>query len=140
MRDKLDAARAAAVIDSRYTANVAALHKVLPRDLGPDEIEARLGAAWIAPRYVAQFLAEILDDATINVSRVLGSAWEVRSERAGTVLATTRWGTRWCPAPDVAQHLLEQRPIRLTEPDPIDRTGGSSARSARSRRRRRRAR
>src|ERR1700730_18603568 len=31
------------------------------------------------------------------------------------MLCITRWGTRWCPAPEIAQHLLEQRPIRLTE-------------------------
>ncbi|MDT5027061.1 MAG: hypothetical protein QOE61_3487, partial [Micromonosporaceae bacterium] len=115
LRDKLDAAREAAVTDPRFAVNVAALQATLPRELGPGEIEARMGASWIAPRYVQQFLAEILEDPNIKVSRVAGSAWEVASKRRNSVLATTRWGTKWCPAPEIAQHLLEQRPIRLTE-------------------------
>jgi hypothetical protein len=115
LRDKLDAARTAAITDPRFAVNVAALQRTLPRDLGPGEIEARMGASWIAPTYVQQFLAEILEDPTITVSRVAGSAWEVESKRRNSVLAITRWGTKWCPAPEIAQHLLEQRPIRLTE-------------------------
>ena len=115
VRDKLTTAREAVVGDPRFAVNVAALRRVLPPDLGPDEIEARMGASWIAPRYIRQFLAEILNDPDIRVSRVTGSAWEVESTRRTTVLATTRWGTKHCPAPDIAAHLLEQRPIRLTE-------------------------
>jgi hypothetical protein len=117
VRDKLTAARIAAANDQKYAVNVAALTRVVPPDLGPGEIEARLGASWIAPGYIQQFLAEILEDPTIHIVRVTGSAWEVASDRRGSVLSTTQWGTRHCPAPEIAGHLLEQRPIRLTEDD-----------------------
>jgi N12 class adenine-specific DNA methylase len=129
VRDKLDIAQTAADADRRFAPNVAALARVLPADLGPGEIEARLGAAWIDAADVHDFLAEILEDPRIAVSRVTGSAWEVTSDRGASVLATTRWGTRHCPAPDVAAHLLEQRPIRLTEEGPDGKRVFSAART-----------
>ena len=38
------------------------LRKVIPPDLTPGEIDARLGASWIDASYVRDFLREILDD------------------------------------------------------------------------------
>ena len=61
VRDKLDAARHAAGTDPRFAHNVTALTEVLPKPLGADEIEAQLGAVWIPPDDVRQFLASQLD-------------------------------------------------------------------------------
>ena len=47
VRDKLEAAEQAAADDPRYQVNVEELGKVIPADLMPGEIDARLGAAWI---------------------------------------------------------------------------------------------
>jgi hypothetical protein len=58
VRDKLRAAEQAAADDPRYTVNVDRLRAVLPADLTPGEIDARLGAVWIDARYVEQFLRE----------------------------------------------------------------------------------
>ena len=62
VRDKLETAERAAADDPRYEINSAELRKVIPADLMPGEIEARLGAAWIDASYVRDFLAEILQD------------------------------------------------------------------------------
>ena len=113
VRAKLAAARAAAATDPRFAVNVAALQAALPADLGPEDIAARLGASWIDAQHVRQFLAEILDDPTIVVEHPYASVWAVKSQRSDAVLATSRWGTEDCPAPQIAQNLLEQRPIRL---------------------------
>jgi N12 class adenine-specific DNA methylase len=113
VRAKLEAARTAAASDPRLAVNVTALERVLPPDLGPGDIAARLGASWIDATYVQQFLAEILDDPTIVVEHPYAAVWAVRSQRSDTVLATSRWGTEECSAPQIAQHLLEQRTIRL---------------------------
>ena len=118
VRVKLTQARAAAAEDARYAANVAALTEVIPRDLAPDEIEARLGAAWISAPYVAQFLREMLDDPSLVVEHPGGSTWTVKSDRRQSVLATSRWGTKRYPAADVAQALLEQRQIRMYDVEP----------------------
>jgi N12 class adenine-specific DNA methylase len=117
VRVKLTQAQAAAAEDSRFAVNVTALTEVIPRDLAPDEIEARLGAAWISAPYVAQFLRETLDDPSLVVEHPGGSTWTVKSDRRRSVLATSRWGTERYPAPDVAQALLEQRQIRIYDVD-----------------------
>ncbi len=48
VRVKLEQARAAAARDTSFEVNVAALKRVLPMDIGADEIAPRLGAAWIS--------------------------------------------------------------------------------------------
>jgi SAM-dependent methyltransferase len=113
VREKLTAARQAAETDPRLEANVTALAQVLPRDLGPDEIAIQMGAPWIHERYVQRFLAEILDDPTAWVEHGAGSMWSVSSSRDHTVEATSTWGTARVSASGIAQHVLEQRPIRV---------------------------
>ena len=56
MRVKLEHARAAAARDTSFEVNVAALERVLPADLGADEIAPRLGAAWISTEDHQAFL------------------------------------------------------------------------------------
>jgi len=114
VRDKLRAARQAADADSRFVPNAAALQAVIPRDLTPEEIEARLGAAWIDARYVQQFLAEILDDPGLKVEHPGGQVWAVHGE-AHSVLAASTWGTERYPAPHLAQAILEQRKIEVRD-------------------------
>jgi N12 class adenine-specific DNA methylase len=112
VRVKLKAAQGAAD-DPRFQANVTALREVIPRDLAPDEITARMGAAWIDARYVQQFLRETLDDPGLLVEHPGGSTWSIRSTSRHNVLSTSRWGTARYPGASVAQALLEQRQIRI---------------------------
>ena len=114
VRDKLEAAEQAAADDPRYEVNVEELRKVIPADLTPGEIDARLGAAWIDASYVRDFLREILDDDTVRVEHPGGQVWTVRGNRH-TVLATSTWGTSRYPAPQLAQAVLEQRRIEVRD-------------------------
>ena len=114
VRDKLEAAERAAADDPRYEINAAELRKVIPADLMPGEIEARLGAAWIDASWIRDFLVEILDDSTIRVEHPGGQIWTVRGNRH-TVLATSTWGTSRYPAPQLAQAVLEQRRIEVRD-------------------------
>jgi N12 class adenine-specific DNA methylase len=60
VRDKLQAAERAAADDPRYEINAAELRKIIPADLMPGEIEARLGVAWIDASYIRDFLVKLL--------------------------------------------------------------------------------
>ena len=117
VRKKLRSAQSAASTDSKYAANVEALTAVIPRDLGPGEIQAQLGAPWISHRYVEKFLKELLDDQTVRVENSYGSLWAVKSARPTNVRATNVWGTPNCNALEIAQALLEQRAIRVYDTD-----------------------
>ncbi|WP_165942567.1 helicase-related protein [Micromonospora sp. KC721] len=112
VRVKLRAAQAAAEADPRFEANVRALHRVVPRDLGPGEIDAAFGAPFLSAAVVEQFLRETLRDPGLRVEHVGGSDWRVRGSRAG-VLARSTWGTSGMAAPDLAQRLLTKTPIRV---------------------------
>jgi N12 class adenine-specific DNA methylase len=114
IRTRLRAAEAAAARDPRFAVNVAGLRKVLPADLSPGEIDARLGAAWIEASWVRQFLREILDDDSVEVEHPGGQVWAVRG-RDHTVLATSTRGTARYPAPHLAQAALEQRKIEVRD-------------------------
>ncbi len=112
VRVKLEAAEIAAAGDPRFATNVETLRGVLPADLGPDEIDVRLGAAWIGHSYVQAFLRELLDDPMLVVEHPGGAIWAVRGDRH-SVLATQTWGTVRVPAPRLAEVLLEQRQIKV---------------------------
>ncbi|WP_281901540.1 AAA family ATPase [Phytohabitans aurantiacus] len=114
VRRKLVVAQQAAHVDARFEVNVQALQSVVPRDLTPVEIGARLGSPWIAADYVQQFLREILEDDTVTVSNI-GARWSVKGGDKKGVLATTVWGTKSRPATDLAENLLNSQTIEITK-------------------------
>ncbi len=114
VRAKLAAARTAAVEDPRFHVNVTALAEVIPHDLPPDQIYARLGGAWVGADVVAQFLAETLEDPTVRVDHPGGALWYVHSDRAASVVATRQWGIPDLNAYEIAQALLRKQPITIT--------------------------
>jgi N12 class adenine-specific DNA methylase len=116
VRTKLDAARAAAAGDERWTVNVSALEEVQPPRVGMEDVEARLGAVWISPEEHQRFVQDILADPNASVSSVGGGIWRVKANR-GTVRATNEWGTGRRPAPDLLQSILEQKSIQVDDKD-----------------------
>lgn len=114
VRQKLATASEMLVSRPELSVNVAALGRVLPADLGADEVEPRLGAAWIDADTHREFLAEILQDNSIRVEHPGAAVWAVRGN-THSVLARSEWGTRRMPAPQLAKAVLEQRPVQVTD-------------------------
>lgn len=115
VRKKLAVAQAAAALDPRFQVNVDALQAVIPQDLTPQEIDGRLGAAWIDPGTVQDFLRELVDD-RYGYTKVVnhgGSIWTVEGPSYGN-LSMEVWGTDDRSASQLVQSLLEQRPIKVT--------------------------
>ncbi|MGH9210929.1 MAG: DEAD/DEAH box helicase family protein [Acidimicrobiales bacterium] len=113
VRRKLDAARAALAdgSDPRWQANIAALEEVMPRQLEPRDITARLGASWIPPSDIEAFCRDVLD-AEVGVERLgdLGR-WAVKlrvGNRRSVVLSST-WGTKKASAINLLEASLNQR-------------------------------
>ncbi len=114
VRDKLRAAEQAASEDSRFAVNAGELRQVIPADLSPGQIDARLGAVWIGARHVEQFLRETLDDPHLDVEHPGGQIWAIRGN-ATSVLASSTWGTERYAAPQLAQAICEQRKIEVRD-------------------------
>jgi len=114
VRDKLDVATAAAQARPELAINVTALQAVIPEDLGMDDVQARLGAAWIDADTHQAFLREILADPKLLVEHPGGAIWGVRANNR-SVEANNEWGTDRMPAPAIAKAVLEQRPVQVTD-------------------------
>ena len=73
VRRKLAEVRAKAESEPQYLPNVEALEKVQPVDLTASEISVRLGAAWLNPEYIRQFIFETLDTPAVcgGISRCI---------------------------------------------------------------------
>jgi N12 class adenine-specific DNA methylase len=117
VRAKLDACRAADEGDGRYRRNIAALERVLPRQLEPAEITARLGAPWIPSRDIERFCTEVLDS-TVDVEHLpqLGH-WSARlrdGSRRGVALSS-EWGTSRADAITLLDAALNQRLHTVTD-------------------------
>ena len=102
VREKLEMAEISAANDQSYAINVEALKRVQPKDLDASEIEVRLGATWIKPEYINQFMGEIFHTPgyrlgkTINVTYVeINGQWNIsgKTQDFGNPLITSTYGT-----------------------------------------------
>jgi len=114
VREKLEQAREAALDRPDLSANVEALERVLPTDLGADEVHPQLGAAWISEQDHQEFLREILQDRSLTVERAGGNVWGVQGTN-NSIPARSEWGTSRMSAPHLAKSLLEQRVVQVTD-------------------------
>ena len=79
----------------RFVRNVAALEKVMPEDLLPEEIKVLMGAAWVPTDDIVQFCQDMLGlRPEVSFERLTGS-WQVRSpsDARYSPAATSEWGT-----------------------------------------------
>lgn len=119
VRIKLEQAQAAVEEDPRFATNVTALRGVIPPDLGPEDIDARIGAAWIPAEDHEQFLRDLLEDSYVVVENGAGAIWAVKGGDWG-IRATEQWGTDRMPAGRIFQAVLEQRTIQVMFPPDDD--------------------
>jgi len=101
VRKKLDRAVEAAEKNPEYQINVEALKAVQPEDLEATEIDVRLGATWIPPEDVRDFVIYLLEPSLwerrsleVKYSKAIAS-WviEVKGVSKNTIQCTQKWGT-----------------------------------------------
>jgi N12 class adenine-specific DNA methylase len=122
IRDKIATAKAAG---KKFERNELALESVLPADLGPADVEVRLGAPWVPGDVIKDFAVQLVkaDPQRMKVSYDAGSAtWSVRgdykNEYAGDrTLNCTTWGTADRCAVDLLEAALNQQPPKITRTD-----------------------
>ena len=130
VRRKLAAARTAAEQNDAFAENVTALEQAKPADLTAAEIDVRIGATWIAPRYYTQFIHELLKTplhARRNVKALYSEAtgeWRVAGKTLDSTentLAYMTYGTKRRSAYTIIEDSLNLRDSRVydtvTRPD-----------------------
>jgi len=111
--EKLKEAQAAAELRSSFQENVDALQAVQPKSLGPEEIAVRLGAGWILPEVVRDFIREIVPqfDGQLSYIESLG-LWKIEKINflaRSSIEATQTWGTARMNAMDLIEDALNLR-------------------------------
>ena len=122
VREKLREAEAAAKADPSFNVNVEALRAAQPRELTASEIDVRLGATWIEPRYIEQFMVETFQP-TYWASRSMDvsyspytSEWHLDGKSAvgaNDVNACSTYGTSRINAYKILENTLNLRDVRI---------------------------
>ena len=122
VREKLCEAEAAAKDDASYNINVDALKAAQPRELTAAEIDVRLGATWIEPRYIEQFMVNTFQP-TYWASRSMSvnyspytSEWRIEGKSAigaADVNAFSTYGTSHISAYKILENTLNLRDVRI---------------------------
>ena len=117
IRQKLDACHAVIHERPELTVNRAALERVLPRQLEPTEITARLGAPWIPAADIERFCTEVLG-ATVDVERLAEiGQWSARLRDGSrrSVALSSEWGTARADGITLLDASLNQRLHTVTD-------------------------
>lgn len=121
VREKLEIARAAVANKPEYSINVQALEKVQPEPLTASKISVRLGATWIPPEIVQQFIYEFLDtpryaqwDIKLHYSPYT-SEWNIekKSYDPTNIKAYRTYGTDRINAYKIIEETLNLRDVRI---------------------------
>ena len=124
VRDKLRMAQLAAESHPEFKVNVDALTKAQPKDLEASEIDVRLGATWLAPSIVQQFMMETFQPPyrirynnaiTVRYSPYT-SEWRISNKSStgfGDIMATETYGTRRANAYKILEDTLNLRDSRV---------------------------
>ncbi len=121
VREKLKIAEIAAKSDPELAANVAALEKVIPKDLPASEISVRLGTTWIPQEDIQQFMMELLTPSSYAAGRLqvrytaYNGDWfiENKSSDIGNVKADSTYGTKRASAYRIMEDTLNLRDTRI---------------------------
>ncbi len=121
VREKLKVAKRFAENDPNYEANVKALEQVKIKDLSASEISVRLGATWIPPSDIEEFMFELLetnnrkrDYIKVHYSKYT-SEWNIsgKSEDSGNIKAINTYGTVRANAYKIIETTLNLKDVRI---------------------------
>lgn len=88
IRAKLREAEEVAEYDSDFNINVIALQKAMPEPLKAGDIDVKIGASWLDPKYYEQFMYELL-----------GTPDSIRNDRP-----QSRWNKRYLVQAEYSEH------------------------------------
>ena len=123
VREKLKIATSYAETKPEVSINVQALKQIQPQNLDASEIEIRIGATWIDPKYIDDFMGEVfqtphylLDPGAVKTSfSNITSTWNIAGKNAETPrsFANTTFGTTRVTAYKLLEDTLNLKDIKI---------------------------
>ena len=123
VREKLRIARQFSENNEEFAVNVTFLEKVQPKVLDASEIEVRLGATWVKPEYIQQFMGELLQtpwyllgrDIQVKYAEINGQ-WNISGKTRdsyGNALVTSTYGTSRANAYRLLEDALNLKDTKI---------------------------
>ena len=122
VRQKLREAETAAENDAAFNTNAEALRAAQPQELTASEIDVRLGATWIEPKYIKQFIDETFrpsfwasQNIKVHYSSITGE-WRIDGKSATStsdVNAYNTYGSQRMNAYKILENTLNLRDVRI---------------------------
>ena len=121
IREKLKKAKEFAETDPKFNVNVKYLEEVMPKDLEPQEIAVRLGATWLPPDVIDDFIDYLLSPSwniknSIKVHFMESTAqWNIEGKNydRGNVKAHATYGTGRINAYKIIEETLNLKDVRI---------------------------
>lgn len=120
--EKLKIAKVFAEKNTAYTSNVTALEQVQPEKIDASEIEVRLGATWVDPKYIEAFIKDVFktsciflsSDIKVFYSDVTGD-WKITGKRVDSQNPITNktYGTNRLNAYELLEMCLNLRDAKV---------------------------
>jgi len=124
VREKLELAkRSAELYPEKYITNVKALTEVQPEDLSASEISVRLGATWIPPDIIEEFIFELFDtprycqwNIHVHYSTYTGE-WSIdgKSYDQGNIKSNSTYGTDRINGYKIIEQTLNLKDVRIVD-------------------------
>lgn len=120
--------------DNSLAVNIEALRKAMPEKIQASDIDVRLGATWIKPEYITDFVYELLDTAPyhklpifkkdyidVQYSELTGK-WYItnKSSDKNNVQATFTYGTEYRTAYELIEDILNLRATQVKSLQIVD--------------------
>lgn len=131
IRQKLNVAEEVAEYNADFNENVVALKEAMPEPLKAGDIEVKIGATWINPKYYEQFMYETFKTPNDNRNDVKHPIWykpklitAEYSKHTGTwhinnksqdrsVMALQQYGSKKMNAYDIMEHILNLKDPKI---------------------------
>lgn len=106
----------------KYQKNIEALQKVMPERLSASEITVRLGTSWIEPRFIKDFIVELLEPTpyfannTLDITYVqMNAEWRIQGKRSDkfNIRANETYGTAFANAYDLIEEALNGKTPKI---------------------------
>lgn len=110
-------------IDNTFDVNIDELKKVIPKDLSPAEISSPLGATWITPSYIEQFIFDTFDipyyqrdNIKVNFTEY-GAEWSIGGKnRINNIKTNEVYGTKAKNGLALLEDCLNLRYTKVFDP------------------------
>lgn len=122
--EKLKQAKAAEALQpGQFSDNIQALEKAMPEPVGPGEISLRLGATWVPPDIIRDFMYETFRTKGYNQGRKyldvdysrLLNMWSIKNKalESNSLEARSKYGTTRMDAYTILEHTLNLKDVRV---------------------------